>query len=730
MSSGAAAVKAQAEALQEQGRSGLAGLDAATAHAGALAAQGREQLNGAKASAGVLQSEGQAQIDAINGQAESLAAEGKAQLDSAKAQALAQAGAMKAQAQAHLDGVKSQAGELKAKGQAQLDAAKAQAVAQADALKAQGQAHAEAAKSQALAQADAVKARALGEVEARKAQALEQAEAVKAQALAQAEAAKSQALAQADALKAEGQAQLDAAKAEALGQAEELKAEAAGMAQAALGAASSGLGKLFSGALGSMADVVAKAAEAAGLDGVAEQLASAAEKRAVAFGDSFVDDVTDAVEGAQRSLSQRFRGGVRRSLSMRNRMRFGGGGNDEGEEDDGPSALTEGLQLYAETGKQRSLRADARALVEAVAGQAEVREWRLRCSLPRSVLEAAARYGFGRLLVSKGQGGLGLTLDNTLPVFETIGAADLALAGLLAAHNAAAFLLATECTSKLHEKLLRQCKDLGSLAALAVSEAPGGSDELSTATYAEKDLSGQYYTLSGCKAWVAGAAAADVFLVLVRTGVEARRGLTLFTVTKNMPGVSVGKPQVLEGWRSTPVAPLSFNKVTVRTECLVGREGHGLEILELAQDVQRVWLAAAAAAHGEASLSAAVEAVRTHPAALLLGKSLDRPTHQLDVVKARTELQAAQFMARAAAQQLDVKAPSGPADAAAAKVFAVRAAQRAVEAAVRIRGWDGLGAAEPAHAAQSDLAAADFVAGPPDALYGRIFGEVFRMVGQ
>ncbi len=35
----------------------------------------------------------------------------------------------------------------------------------------------------------------------------------------------------------------------------------------------------------------------------------------------------------------------------------------------------------------------------------------------------------------------------------------------------------SECTSKLHEKLLRQCRDLSSLAALAISEVRGGGEQ-------------------------------------------------------------------------------------------------------------------------------------------------------------------------------------------------------------------------------------------------------------
>ncbi|KAG2488550.1 hypothetical protein HYH03_012869 [Edaphochlamys debaryana] len=468
------------------------------------------------------------------------------------------------------------------------------------------------------------------------------------------------------------------------------------------------------GLLRGFAGVVAQAASAVGLEGVAGALEEAAEQRAVAFDEQLAGAGEDAGAGDASDARERFRRGARRSLSMSRRMRF------EAEED-----AVEGLH-FSRTGRQQQLKTEA---VLFAAEAAEARAAAEPREVPTAALEAAARRGFGRMVVPRAAGGLGLGCDAAACVFEELGGADLPLAGLLAAHNAAAHLLAEYGSgSQALTRMLRQhVAPLSSLAALAVSESPAGSDPRAITTFAEKDISGQFSTLNGSKAWVAGGASAEVFLVLARTGVTVAKGMTLFAITKSTPGVTVGRPAALRGWRSAPVAPLQLKGVVVRQENVLGREGQGAELLDSAGDLQRVWLAAAAVACGEAALAAAVEAVADDPLTMLYGNSLERQAHQTDLARVRTRLQAARLMVRAAAQQLDCRASTASADAATAKVYALRAAQEAAACASRVGGWGALESERPHHSALQDLQAADFVAGPLDSLYGKIFAEMYRL---
>ncbi len=118
---------------------------------------------------------------------------------------------------------------------------------------------------------------------------------------------------------AEAEAVTAGAVADALAEA---KDAATSVAREAFGAARRGLGSLLKGFTG----VVAKAANAAGMGALAETLESAAEARGVNFDTALLSGGEGAAkgeEGGGRSLSQRFRSGVSRSLSMSRRMRFG-----------------------------------------------------------------------------------------------------------------------------------------------------------------------------------------------------------------------------------------------------------------------------------------------------------------------------------------------------------------------------------------------------------------------
>ncbi len=73
------------------------------------------------------------------------------------------------------------------------------------------------------------------------------------------------------------------------------------------------------------------------------------------------------------------------------------------------------------------------------------------------------------------------------------------------------------------------------------------------------------------------------------------------------------------------------------------------------------------------------------------------------------------------------QAPGASVEAVSAKAFAVRAAEGAAEAAVRLQGWSGLADGVPGAGQLAALRAAEGVGGPADALVGRVWGEVARV---
>lgn len=87
------------------------------------------------------------------------------------------------------------------------------------------------------------------------------------------------------------------------------------------------------------------------------------------------------------------------------------------------------------------------------------------------------------------------------------------------------------------------------------------------------------YVLHGKKTFVLAGPSADAFIVVARTsGAPGEaKGISLFIVEKDAPGVSVQAGRCLDGQR---VAELSLNNVQVAKDALVGVEGEAFPVLE------------------------------------------------------------------------------------------------------------------------------------------------------
>ena len=85
--------------------------------------------------------------------------------------------------------------------------------------------------------------------------------------------------------------------------------------------------------------------------------------------------------------------------------------------------------------------------------------------------------------------------------------------------------------------------------------------------------------LSGRKHFISDGVFSDFFVVSAVTDPAAgARGISLFLVDKDMPGVSVGRDQPMMGLRGTSHVELFFDEVRLGPEHLLGREGQGLRL--------------------------------------------------------------------------------------------------------------------------------------------------------
>lgn len=112
--------------------------------------------------------------------------------------------------------------------------------------------------------------------------------------------------------------------------------------------------------------------------------------------------------------------------------------------------------------------------------------------------------------------------------------------------------------------------------ALCISEPYAGSDVANIRGTAKKD--GDYYIISAEKKWITMGIFADYFTVAVRTGPAGPKGLSLFLIDRNAPGVSV-KRMKLQGHWISGTSMVLFNDVKVHKSRMIGEENKGFRMI-------------------------------------------------------------------------------------------------------------------------------------------------------
>ena len=85
-------------------------------------------------------------------------------------------------------------------------------------------------------------------------------------------------------------------------------------------------------------------------------------------------------------------------------------------------------------------------------------------------------------------------------------------------------------TREQQQQWLPQLADMSVLASYCLTEPASGSDAASLQTSARR--TGSTYVLNGAKAFISGAGAAQLYLVMARTGQPGPKGITAFLVPK------------------------------------------------------------------------------------------------------------------------------------------------------------------------------------------------------
>jgi alkylation response protein AidB-like acyl-CoA dehydrogenase len=221
--------------------------------------------------------------------------------------------------------------------------------------------------------------------------------------------------------------------------------------------------------------------------------------------------------------------------------------------------------------------------------------------------------------------------------------------------------------------------------AYCLTEAEAGSDLSNVRTTAREVSDG--YIIDGGKLWIHNAPVADLGFVLASTDPAAgHRGMSIFLVDLNAPGVSRGPKEHKMGQRASQVGALNFDGVMVQRDALLGPKGRGFHIMMSVLEKGRVGIAALAVGIAHAGLEAALAYARDRRQ---FGKPiLENQGLQWMLADMAKDIAAARALVERAALLIDHEKPATAA-AAMAKCFASDVAVAQTANAVQIFGGSG-----------------------------------------
>jgi alkylation response protein AidB-like acyl-CoA dehydrogenase len=224
------------------------------------------------------------------------------------------------------------------------------------------------------------------------------------------------------------------------------------------------------------------------------------------------------------------------------------------------------------------------------------------------------------------------------------------------------------------------------LASYCLTEPGSGSDAAALTTTAR--LSGDHYLLNGSKAFISGAGASEIYLVMARSeDAPGAAGISCFLVEKNFPGVSFGKSEKKMGWNSQPTCIVNLENCQVPKENLLGKPGEGFKIAMRGLVGGRVNIASCSLGAAQACLTQTLAYVQDRRQ---FGKALaEQQNVQFALADMATKLVASRLLVRQAASLIDSQSPHATAFSSMAKRFATDNCFEVCDAALQLHGGYG-----------------------------------------
>lgn len=315
-------------------------------------------------------------------------------------------------------------------------------------------------------------------------------------------------------------------------------------------------------------------------------------------------------------------------------------------------------------------------------------EWEDAGRTPRDIWLRAGEIGILGTSIPQAYGGLGGDFLFDAIVLEELGRYGVAAPAWDMHSYIIAPFLTHFGTEEQCAKWLPKMADGSLIASIGLTEPGGGSDlkELSTSAR-RSDANGGTYIINGAKTFITNGHIADYVLLATKTDPAAgAKGVSMFWVDLNSPGVARGRNLKKVGNKAQDTAELHFDNVEVPAENLIGGENGGWRVLMHGLVQERLVVAVRSAVIAEASLDATVAYTKERKA--FGGTVFDLQNTQFKLAEIAADVEAARpFIDRCI--ELHARGELDPVTAAKAKLWTTDMADRALDECLQLHGGYG-----------------------------------------
>ena len=308
--------------------------------------------------------------------------------------------------------------------------------------------------------------------------------------------------------------------------------------------------------------------------------------------------------------------------------------------------------------------------------------------IPDDLLRGMGELGLYGMTLPEQYGGLELNASEEMRVVFELCYAAPAFRGYIGANNGLggrAILIGGSQAMK--DKYLNAIATGASVTAFALTEPETGSDAAALKTKATQQSDGTW-VLNGRKTFITHADIADIFIVVARSDPHSTggKGVSVFLVPGDTPGLIRGKPEKKMGQQGTHVAELAFNNCELPASALLGIEGKGFELTMQGIDRSRLHMGAICVGIARRLIDESLKYAMTR-------RQFGKPIAEFQLVQAMlADSQAEMAAARALVIDSAARCDAGTnisMEASCCKMFASEMVGRVADRAVQIFGGAG-----------------------------------------